>query len=395
MDKIKYLCRKIDRVEWSGVLLYSVKGSIKNPKRLELYAEDIIPMHKGSSGYTEYYFNQQVEGGKNDDKHIEYISKMCKTNPEVLEWKIGHIHSHHDMGVFFSSTDIDEIQGNSKNHNFYLSLVVNNRMETTAKVATYAKVEHTFDGQFKAKDENGDEYVIEKQPLKFSKDIVKTYDCEVIKPENCVTIDSLFIENVDAIIKEADEKITPKKNTLVGYYPHKNNFSSLFDYRGDVRNLSDMRNRNSLLEMEKNPKETPQKVGNIQEIAESSIKNINFDDEAPSTIEQFAVYILNNGELDEKITVEDFLNEIEDEIAAGSWRYDANIFVQNYPIYYQEFWKDRVENIDSNGQYFIAVIKDIIEVFEEIEAFYDFIEPLTDVLKELLKNFNLKWNKKI
>ena len=32
MEKIHYLCSKISEVDWSGILLYSVKGSIKEPK---------------------------------------------------------------------------------------------------------------------------------------------------------------------------------------------------------------------------------------------------------------------------------------------------------------------------------------------------------------------------
>ena len=68
------------------------------------------------------------------------------------------------MGVFFSGVDIKELEDNAKSHNFYLSLVVNNKMETVAKVISYAEAKHIFEGFFKAKDENGDDYEIEKAP---------------------------------------------------------------------------------------------------------------------------------------------------------------------------------------------------------------------------------------
>jgi hypothetical protein len=38
-------------------------------------------MHKGSAGYTEYDYDEEVVGFRMD-------------NPESLKWKIGHIHSH-------------------------------------------------------------------------------------------------------------------------------------------------------------------------------------------------------------------------------------------------------------------------------------------------------------
>ena len=33
LNKIKYLCKTIPNVEWSGVLFYSLKGSIKKPEK--------------------------------------------------------------------------------------------------------------------------------------------------------------------------------------------------------------------------------------------------------------------------------------------------------------------------------------------------------------------------
>ena len=42
------------------------------------------------------------------------------------QWKVGHIHSHNVMRVFFSGTDMDELHDNAPSHNFYVSLIVNN-----------------------------------------------------------------------------------------------------------------------------------------------------------------------------------------------------------------------------------------------------------------------------
>lgn len=195
-------------MEWSGILLYSVKGSIKEPEKMELHAEDIIPMDKGSAGATEYEYNKKnmFDTSKFDDKHIDYIDAMCDEHPEVLEWKVGHIHSHNNMGVFFSGVDIKELEDNAKSHNFYLSLVVNNKMETVAKVVSYAEAKHIFEGSFKAKDENGDDYEIEKGTFNFHKTLTKIFDCEIIKDEKVIRVDARFQTYVDEIIKEADRR---------------------------------------------------------------------------------------------------------------------------------------------------------------------------------------------
>jgi len=114
-----------------------------------------------------------------------------------------------------------------------------------------------------------------------------------------------------------------------------------------------------------------------------------------SSIEQFAVYILNNGKFEENATLGKFLTDIKDEVAAGTWSYDVKDFIQKYHEYYMDFWKDKMEDIDSDGQSFMDILKQVIEIFEEMEFAYGYLEPLTLALKELLKNFKIKWNEKM
>ena len=144
LHQIKWLCKEISRVEWSGVLFYSMEGSITDPENLVFTLEHILPMHKGTSGYTEYELGEAV---------IEYMME----NEESENWKMGHIHSHNTMDVFFSGTDMSELEDNAPNHNFYLSLIVNNFMEFCAKVCFIAE---SGIAQFTAKDENGKAYEV-------------------------------------------------------------------------------------------------------------------------------------------------------------------------------------------------------------------------------------------
>lgn len=192
LNQIKYLCKKIPRVEWSGVLFYSVEGSIKEPENLVFTLENILPMHKGTSGYTEYELGESV---------IEYMME----NEEAENWKMGHIHSHNTMNVFFSGTDWSELEDNAPNHNFYLSLIVNNFMDFCAKVCFIAESDKA---QFTAKDENGKRYHYSLDEVSETKLVV--YDCDIESPVNVIEVEDDFRDKVNHIIEEAEAKPTPR-----------------------------------------------------------------------------------------------------------------------------------------------------------------------------------------
>ena len=84
-SKIRFLCNNISKVEWSGVLFYSVNGSFEN-KDLQIVCEDIFQMDEGSSAYTEFIMSPDV------------ISYMVD-NPELMNDNVyqGLIHSHNEM----------------------------------------------------------------------------------------------------------------------------------------------------------------------------------------------------------------------------------------------------------------------------------------------------------
>ncbi len=209
-----YLCRAISRNEWSGILLYKVNGSITDPKNVEFHVKDIIPMHEGSPGYTEYTFNED-----GDDKMMEYYSEV----PEAIEedWKVGHVHSHNTMAVFFSSTDMGELHDNSASHDFYLSLIVNNYMDMTAKVAIQGSTKWTGTGGFKALDENGEEYVIETQNYSWTKDKLYIYNCNIIREIDEITVDDRFAKSVTDIRAKAKQRLA-KHNAYITKQNKKN-----------------------------------------------------------------------------------------------------------------------------------------------------------------------------
>ena len=126
LGKIWYLCHEINNVEWSGLLFYQPIGDIKDLKTFKIIAKDVYLMDIGTSAYTEYSFNESI---------MNFYDKF----PEAMNYKIAHIHSHNSMNSFFSSTDNDELKDNAKNYNYYLSLIVNNKMDMVAKLAMAGK----------------------------------------------------------------------------------------------------------------------------------------------------------------------------------------------------------------------------------------------------------------
>ncbi|MHA1199669.1 MAG: hypothetical protein ACTSQF_10115 [Candidatus Heimdallarchaeaceae archaeon] len=129
MAQINYLHGKVGKEEWSGMLLYDVvSGSPADVENFVLVAKHIFLMDIGTKAYTEY----------SPDGDIVDIYDNIE---EAMEWKTGHIHTHHDMGAYFSSTDTGELNDNVDKHNYYLSLIVAFDSRYHAKVAFLSDVE--------------------------------------------------------------------------------------------------------------------------------------------------------------------------------------------------------------------------------------------------------------
>jgi proteasome lid subunit RPN8/RPN11 len=187
LDKIKYLCKEIPKVEWSGVLFYRVKGTITKPDSFSVYITDVLPMHKGTAAYTEYEFSQDV---------ADYIEE----DNERFEWKIGHIHSHNTMKTYFSGTDMSELNDNSEFHTYYLSLIVNNFMDLTAKIAYRANTEGF---SYSATDEFGNKFI---KNIKKPEQLLMIHDCDIEIPENEIEVSFDFAKRVEEIIAKDKEK---------------------------------------------------------------------------------------------------------------------------------------------------------------------------------------------
>lgn len=196
----------MSKVEWSGVLFYQVKGSIKNIDKVKIVLKDVLLMDRGIKVHTKFDWDEDV---------VEY--RM--SNPESMEWLVGLIHSHNTMNVGFSGEDWDELNDNCSNHNFYLSLIVNNYMEMTAKIV--------FTGEQKelvCKDEKGYDYtiVIDQDKDNPALDpIMLVYNCEVQIKQERVKVSDEFAARVEIIDKKSakrdKEEEEERKKKVQGY----------------------------------------------------------------------------------------------------------------------------------------------------------------------------------
>jgi hypothetical protein len=127
LAKVNYLHNNVQTgIEWSAILLYSnLKGSVDTAHNWVISVDDLILMDIGTSGYTEYDMSADDSTNEIWMDHLEKGGKM------------GHLHTHHNMGCFFSGTDTQELHDNAPNHNYYLSLIVNYKAMSNwiAKVA--------------------------------------------------------------------------------------------------------------------------------------------------------------------------------------------------------------------------------------------------------------------
>jgi len=188
--QIQYLCKNISKVEWSGALFYTTEGSIEKPGTFKITLKTILPLDMGSSTYTEY---------KLDERFMDFIEEDFE---ERCTWKLGHIHSHNTMGVFFSGTDMAELNDNAPAHNFYLSLIVNNYMEFIAKVAFIGEAKKDIKQvPYTAKNAEGHNYIIEKQDFEVNTKKLFIYDCDIDSPKTTILVTDQFSAQVAKIME--------------------------------------------------------------------------------------------------------------------------------------------------------------------------------------------------
>lgn len=116
--------------EWSGLIFYSmdknpIVSSDINIKILHFHLFDI-----GTPGYTEF---------KIDARIVDVYDKY----PELIDCKIGILHTHHAMKAFFSGTDQNTLHELAPQFDFLLSVIVNLDGDVRAKLCYLTEEEYT------------------------------------------------------------------------------------------------------------------------------------------------------------------------------------------------------------------------------------------------------------
>lgn len=200
--KIRFLCKNIWDVEWSGVLFYKVEGAFED-KSLTIRCVDLFQMDIGTSAYTEFNVSPDM-------------ATYMVDHPELLEEGIyqGLIHSHNNMATFFSGTDTATLSAEGNDMAHFVSLIVNNAGKYTAGVTRKYKCVQTVSEKYTYPTWNGE-----------VREGVETFDIEEEKLE-WFNLDIVFENATDDFETEMMERIKEikgaKKKVVTPMYGGRN-----------------------------------------------------------------------------------------------------------------------------------------------------------------------------
>ena len=128
-----------------------VEGDIYNDT-LQLHVIDLILKDVGTAGYTEYDWGTTL---------AEYFEE----NEDKWPVMFFSIHSHHNMGVSPSGVDDKHLYDNISNFPFHLSVIVNNKLDFNARIATDMVIKTVsvrgMDSAYTNKDVNDGRIIVE------------------------------------------------------------------------------------------------------------------------------------------------------------------------------------------------------------------------------------------
>lgn len=208
--KIRFLCKNIWDVEWSGVLFYKVEGAFED-KSLTIRCVDLFQMDIGTSAYTEFNVSPDM-------------ATYMVDHPELLEEGIyqGLIHSHNNMATFFSGTDTATLSAEGNDMAHFVSLIVNNAGKYTAGVTRKYKCVQTVSEKCTYPTWNGE-----------VREEVETFDIEEEKLE-WFNLDIVFEDATDDFETEMMERLKEikesKKKVVVPMYKGRNYYSQYDNY---------------------------------------------------------------------------------------------------------------------------------------------------------------------
>lgn len=385
IQQYQYLCKKISTVEWSGVLFYTLHGTVSNITGITL--EEIFLMDKGTGGYTSYEFDNEV---------IEFMMD----NPYLLNMRIGHIHSHNTMNTFFSGTDVSELEDNSPNHLLYLSVIVNNYNSIVGKIAIFSQAKPVT--SFQIRDENGKPFTMYLKGLETQENIMLTYDCEF--PVENTEIDAVFEARLSVIEKKVTKYPT---NYNAGY----SNYGKYLDDKTNSVNSNSHVNRDIPIGLPKSHTPLNFKVADDDFTFQHNFSNEDdFSNEIPEYpdsfyVEQFLSFILMESvhkgedsleEVDNMEYVDEFIYIFRNHLQSGSL-YRPSFVKEVVETSYIPFWKEIMDTEFVQNQFFIThklvIYEQVTDILFEVKESVEIHSALSKKERNKILNFIVSLNK--
>lgn len=360
-------------------------GTMRDLSTVSFEIADILLMDKGDGSTTAYDFDEDV---------ANFMMDKTMENPDWAAIKIGHIHSHYNMSVFFSGTDMDELKENCANHNFYLSLIVNNYGEMIAKLVYKATP-----CAYTASDENGEEYEIgvlgNESPVMFS------YECLVETPfKQEKLFDDFFEKRLEEIIKKADAKPKQIYQAPVGggnpgygswgsqQWPEKKNGGS--QQGAEIKKLNQGKEKT-------NPAQAAfEKLTNPNLKKEKQEEYIKLELTKFELDEQFACFCVRFGEFFDHDDLEQALAVIADEGVDGLKL--SSTVMDNIVSYYDKFTLkvltvDEIRELDMNS--FLSTLENVVDNLGDYEGKYPMVVSLMKDLEALIEITEKNWREAV
>lgn len=299
-------------------------------------------MDKGTSAYTEFSTDPSIVGYMMKNKHL-------------LKMKQGLIHSHNTMPTFFSGEDWSELDETSSQHNFYLSLIINNFNEFTAKVAFTGKVKTQISNKYQCLDQDGETYqVIAGETEIVEKKVLFNYDCDITTSISKPMMEQSYVDRLKLIEEKSEARIAANKaKAMQGVTSYgKNGFPSVYSSPnkspGFIYSKSDNDWQNE----------------GLQKDFHKSMQADQIELEELEILESFGAYVMRLGHEVVEDTID---NAIEDIPLEAEVDIISNRIVKDLPLNYCNFFKINPEELSPKDYvHAVTTLKIGLETYDEV-----------------------------
>lgn len=231
--KIRYTCTEIKTIEWSGILFYKVLGpGLVDATETTIEVIDLLLMDIGTGSTTEY------------DPTDLAVMEFLRKHPDYMNGDVymGHIHSHHNMATFFSSTDKTELFTSAPLNDVFISLIVNNAGNYSVGFSSIWEITSKTQSTTKVKDWKGEEITRESESTSTNQVLVYGHKSLASESEILTTSgDEDFDKRLQELQEEKKKVVIPRytpgayrpKMSNPVYYPYSNPYTDYQEYNSN------------------------------------------------------------------------------------------------------------------------------------------------------------------